>query len=342
MLKFFILSFYFFIPSFATSLKDGIKLAKLECELKPEERKEQMEMRKIKEPSMVTEEEIASKRKEIENLAIESGVSQKNAAMARTLLFVPNVSVSEVRQPEKILSFEEYFSRTMPASKILDAKNFLIDNFEDLEKIENEYKVDKEIIVALILIETYFGRVLGKHNIMDSLFSLILTSHRPQFWQTELLNVFTLIERGNTLYNRDTKGSWAGAVGMVQFITSSFMKLAKDGDGDGKIDTVNNKLDAFASAANYLKISGWKYNTPFLKEIKLNLTQDELCIQAGMPFQDGVLVIPDKKLDTQTFVVYNNFAVVLLWNKSLFFGTTVGIIYNELKNVSSKNIAKSK
>jgi membrane-bound lytic murein transglycosylase B len=342
MFKLFIFSFYFFATSFSTSLEEGIKLAKLECELTPEERKEQLEARKIKEPSMVTEEEITSKRKEIENLAIESGVSKQNAEMARTLLFIPAISTSEVRQPEKILSFEEYFSRTMPASKILDAKKFLIDNFEDLEIIENEYKVDKEIIVTLMLIETYFGRVLGKHNIMDSLFSLILTSHRPQFWQTELLNVFTLIERGDTLYNRDTKGSWAGAVGMVQFIPSSFMKLAKDGDGDGKIDTVNNKLDAFASAANYLKISGWKYNAPFLKEINLNLTQSELCAQAGMPFQDGVLVIPDKKLDTKTFIVYKNFAVVLLWNKSLFFGTTSGIIYNELKNVSSKNIGKSK
>ena len=192
-----------------------------------------------------------------------------------------------------------------------------------------------------MLIETYFGRVLGTNNIMDSLFTLILTSYRANFWQTELLHVFSLIEQGNTLYNRGTKGSWAGAVGMVQFIPSSFIKLAKDGDGDGIIDTVGSKMDAFASAANYLRESNWKYNALYLKEAgQLSLTQDEFCQKAGMPHEDGVLVFPDKKLDTKGFVVYNNFAVILLWNRSLFFSTTAGIIFNELKCINKETCKK--
>lgn len=338
MLKLIAILIFFINLASANPLKEGVRGAKMECDLPAEQRKEQAEARQIKDPSTIKESEIEAKRKEIEELALKNGISKKNAAMAKTLRFVPAVSLLEARQPEKILSFDEYFTRTMPASKILDAKKFLIDNLEDLQKIENEYKVEKEIIVTLILIETYLGRVLGKHNIMDSLFTLILTSHRPNFWQSELLNVFTLIERGNTLYNRETQGSWAGAVGMVQFIPSSFMKLAKDGNGDGKIDTVNNKMDAFASAANYLKLSGWKYNTPYMKEVKLKLTMDELCKYSGMKFEDGYLVLPDKKLDTRTFIVYNNFAVILLWNRSLFFSTTAGIVYSELKSLSAQNV----
>jgi membrane-bound lytic murein transglycosylase B len=280
---------------------------------------------------------IANQKKKIESLALEKGVSKETSALAHTLVFNSTVSTREVRQPERTLTFKEYFEKTMPEYKILDAKKFLIDNWDELDKVEKEYKVDKEIIVALMLIETYFGKILGTFNIMDSLFTLTLTSHRPDFWQTELLHIFTLIDSKKTLYTRDTKGSWAGAVGMVQFIPSSFIKLAKDGDGDGVVDTVSSKMDAFASAANYLQISGWKYKEPYLKSVDVSLTKEEFCKKAGLEYEDGVLVFPDKKLDTPSFVVYKNFSVVLLWNKSLFFSTTAGLVFNELKDVSKNH-----
>ena len=290
----------------------------------------------------ITEEMIKNKRKEIIQKALEAGVSESIAELGGSLKFLPDVAIKEVTQPERTLSFNEYFTRTMPQSKIDSAKKFLIENWNDLDKIEKQYKVDKEVIVALILVETNFGKVLGNYNIMDSLFTLSLTSYRPEFWTRELINVFILINRGDNLYNRDTKGSWAGAVGLVQFIPSSFIKLAKDGNGNGKIDTVNNKMDAFASAANYLHLSNWKYKTNYLKEINEKFTQEQICKYAGHPYKDGFLVLPDKKLESKKFIVYHNFSVVLLWNRSLFFGITVGIVFNELKNASKDYTTKQK
>ncbi len=315
-----------------------IKLARPACGEKVKPETEIKPEKKLPvDHSLITEEIIINQKNKIEKLALEKGVSKETAKLAQTLVFTPTVSIREVNQPERTLGFDEYFQKTMPPSKILDAKKFLIDNWDELEKIEKEYKVDKEIIVTLMLIETYFGKILGTFNIMDSLFTLTLTSHRPDFWQTELLHIFTLIESKNTLYERETKGSWAGAVGMVQFIPSSFIKFAKDGDGDGIIDTVSSKMDAFASAAYYLKSSGWKYKEPYLRQVNVSLKEDEFCKKAGIEYEDGILVFPDKKLDTQSFVVYKNFNVVLLWNKSLFFSTTAGIVFNELKDVSKSH-----
>lgn len=327
---------FFIVSFFAVSHAYGltvIKPAVIECE--PVEKVIPAGERKASIPhTEITEEIIKNQRKNIVQKAQEAGVSYDVAELGASLKFLPDVAVKEVTQPEYTLSFKEYFKRTMPPSKIESAKKFLIENWNDLEKIEKEYKVDKEVIVALILVETNFGKVLGNYNIMDSLFTLSITSYRPEFWTRELINVLILIDRGNTLYNRDTKGSWAGAVGLVQFIPSSFMRLAKDGNGDGRIDTVNNKMDAFASAANYLHISNWKYKGRYLREINKKLSKNEMCKYAGNPYEDGFLVMPDKKLESPEFIVYNNFHVVLLWNRSLFFSTTVGIVFNELKNVS--------
>ncbi len=288
-------------------------------------------------PSAITPQMIKEKRDEIEKIALENGISKETAKIAQTLIFDPKVALLEVRQPERMLSFREYYEKTMPDYKILDAKKFLIDNWDELEKIEKQFKVEKEVIVALILIETYLGKVLGTFNIMDSLFTLSLTSYRPEFWQKELLHTFALTEGKKTLYNRETKGSWAGAVGLVQFIPSSFIKLAKDGDGDGIIDTVANKMDAYASAGNYLKEAGWKYQTPYIRKVNLSLTDEEFCQKAGKAFEDGFLVFPDRKNTESVFVAHKNFSVVLLWNRSLFFSTTVGLVYNELKNVSKNH-----
>ena len=337
--------------AFAGLFSNEIKGARIQCEPKVEEKKTE-EVKKAIDPSLITEEQIKVLRLEMKELALKKGLKPETAALAQTLEFDTSTAKKETTQPELTLTFDEYFKRTMPEYKILDAKKFLIDNWDELEKIEKEYEVDKEIIVSLMLIETYFGRILGNYNIMNSLFTLTLTSPRSNFWKTELLNVFELIDRGDTLYNRETKGSWAGAVGMVQFIPSSFMKLARDGTGNGKIDTISSKVDAFASAANYLKLSGWKYQKPYLREIKNSdlrkaLKGRPLCEVAGLDFEDGVLVVPDKKLeillssdkklDTRAFIAYNNFSVILKWNRALFFSVTAGIIFNELKDVSKNH-----
>lgn len=325
-----ILFFFIFLNgAIAMPLMQEIPLAIINCvskEIKDFPVKKSLDSRYI------TDTHKEKKRWQLEQFALKRGITAETAKIARTLNFTKEIAQKEVNQPEYIFTFNEYWNRTMPQSKLLAAKKFLKENYSALSKIENQYKVEKEIIVTLLLVETYFGKIQGKENILDALFTLSLTSYRPEFWEKELLTVLHLIDQKNTLYNRNTKGSWAGAVGMMQFIPSSFQNFAKDGDGDGQIDTLNNKMDAFASAANYLKKHGWQYKKPFLKKINKNFTQKELCKHAGRPFKKGILLVPDKKTGSPAFIVYDNYSVMLAWNKSLFFATEVGLVFNELKN----------
>ena len=315
-----------------------INLAKLNCDANQASIAQKIQQNSTFEKELKpSKSEIITHKQMLKQMALQNKINLETANLIDDLVFLETVIKLDRNQPENILTFDEYYRKTMPNYKIEDAKKFLKENWNELEIIEQKYKVEKEIIVSLLLVETYFGKVTGKFNIMDAIFSLTLSDRRVKFWENELMSILKLIDKNNTLYNRDTKGSWGGAVGLIQFIPSTFLNFAVDGDGDGKIDIISNKLDAFASAANYLKKLGWKYNAPYLKKTKSITTFNQLCSKAGYPFQDGILVVPDKKLDTEAFIVYNNYLIILGWNRSLFFATTIGIVFNKLKDEKIKS-----
>jgi membrane-bound lytic murein transglycosylase B len=138
-------------------------------------------------------------------------------------------------------------------------QKFLNDNKESLERVETTYGVDKEIIIAILRVETNLSRYVGKYPIFNSLLTLALMENKRSSWaENELIELFWI---SKTL-NKDPlsiKGSWAGAFGMAQFIPSSYRKYAVDGNNDGIIDLFDF-TDAFASIANYLQAYGWEKN----------------------------------------------------------------------------------
>lgn len=254
------------------------------------------------------------------------------------LKFESKILTSESKQPETSITFAKYREIFTSKKRLSDAKQFMQDNASALSTIEAKYKVDKEIVVALMLMETNLGQRMGSSNLLNSLFSLAIESRRSQFFLKELEVLLTIIDAGNTNITKDSVGSWAGAFGMVQFMPSSFLSFAVDGDGDGIIDIMGNKIDAFASAANYMSKSKWQYGQRVVVPIDTDLSGLNLCETLGRKFDDGVLIAPDIKtkadihrLDTEFYVAHDNLASILLWNRALFFGVMAGILYDELK-----------
>jgi membrane-bound lytic murein transglycosylase B len=133
------------------------------------------------------------------------------------------------------------------------------------EEIENKYGVEKETIVAIYRLETNLGSYEGRYLVFNGLLTLAVLENRRSAWaEKELLNLLIFC-KNNKKDPLSIKGSWAGAFGLCQFIPSSVIQYAIDGDGNGEVD-LNNFSDAMASIANYLRSNGWVKNDPQKKK----------------------------------------------------------------------------
>jgi membrane-bound lytic murein transglycosylase B len=139
---------------------------------------------------------------------------------------------------------------------VKQGKNVLCENGRTLRKIEAVYGVGREILVAILRIETNFGRVTGSYPVFNSLLTLALLENRRSAWAEDELGHLLLMCRAQNRDPLSVKGSWAGAFGIPQFIPSSYRKYGADGNGDGAVD-LHNLADSLASIANYLKAFGW-------------------------------------------------------------------------------------
>lgn len=157
-------------------------------------------------------------------------------------------------------------------------------NYQSLfDRIEAEFQVNREVIVAIWAIETRFGANQGGFELFQTLNTLFAAyPRRSQFYREELINFLTLC-RNNGLDPLSIKGSYAGAFGQAQFMPSSFNKYAVDFDGDKRPDLIHSTPDVFASIANYLRSFGWVFNTPYYAELGREL-RDETLIRA---YNDG-------------------------------------------------------
>ena len=160
---------------------------------------------------------------------------------------------------EKVLTWKDYRKIFVTEKRINRGNQFLDDNRELLQRAENEFGVPAEIITAIIGVETYYGRLSGKTQVFDSLVTLGFDyPPRARFFRSELEQFLLLTREENVDDVRAIRGSYAGAMGMPQFISSSYRHYAIDFDGDGKRDLWNSTADAIGSVANYFKVHGWK------------------------------------------------------------------------------------
>lgn len=201
--------------------------------------------------------------------AMRVGISEKTVTETiNHVELLPNVINLDRSQPEFVSPFLDYYQRHVNVTKIRRGQEMLIKHKELLSKVEAQYGVPQTMLVAFWGMETNYGRFQGNVDTLFALVTLAYDGRRSIFFRNQLFDAMRMIDAGHAEIE-DFEGSWAGAFGHMQFMPSTFMTYAVDGDGDGKIDLVNSVPDAFSSAANYLSQVGWRKGEPAMLEVQL-------------------------------------------------------------------------
>ena len=200
--------------------------------------------------------------------ALEKKISEKTFNLAMSdVVFLPKVIKYDRFQPEFYEDTKTYISKRTSKQKVnMGAKLYGL-NKDFINMIDNKFSVEKELLLALMGIETNFGTYVGKMDILSSLATLSYDQRRSDFFTNELITILQLIDAGkidhDILY-----GSWAGAFGFFQFMPSTIDNYAIDYDKNNIIE-LKSTIDSFASAANYINKIGWKKNQPCFIKVKL-------------------------------------------------------------------------
>jgi len=284
--------------------------------------------------------------------AIELGIDATIVNNAFTQVeFLQRSVKSDKEQPEFKLTLDTYIPRAVPDWKIKQAREAYKKHYHLLHKIGKEYGVQPRFIVALWGIETNFGRLTGRHYVISSLTTMAYEGRREALFKKQLFAALTILEEGHIKQDKFI-GSWAGAMGQVQFMPTSYLNYAVDYDGDGKKDIWNNYGDVFASAANYLKTEGWDDSETWGRQV---LIPEDFNVElAGIKKQktlqewqdlgvrrfDGTalpkvsmnasVVIPDDA-SGRVYLAYNNYKVLMHWNRSYYFATAVSYLSERIK-----------
>lgn len=256
-------------------------------------------------------------------------------------------------QPESTITFTRYLSNVVPDFRVKKAHELFEEHYNLLEKIAKQYDVPAQYILALWGIESSFGAHTGGYNIINSLATLAYEGRRAEFFKDELIRALRIIQNQD-INPAQMTGSWAGAMGHSQFMPSSYERFAVDYDGDGKKDIWTSLPDVFASIANYLHSSGWKGDEIWGRKVRLpdNFDTNLENIEAFRPLQEWAAygirqdngdALPKSTInaalifgnrtskDEGVYLIYPNYNVILLWNKSRFFATAVGTFADKIK-----------
>ena len=220
-------------------------------------------------PTSLAQEDFSVWLNELKQEAITAGISDKTATtIISHIEFLPNVIKLDRAQPEFISTFQEYYQRRINTQKIASGRELLVQHEAILNLVEAQYGVPKAILIAFWGMETNYGHYQGDIDTISTLATLAYDGRRSIFFRNQLLDAMRMVDGGNVDVGQ-LHGSWAGAFGNMQFMPTTFMMYAVDGDGDKEIDVVNSMADSFASAANYLSQVGWRKSEPVMMEVYL-------------------------------------------------------------------------
>ena len=296
-------------------------------------------------------------------IALQNNISEKTFDMTMSnVKFLPDVIKYDRYQPEFYEDTKTYISKRASSKKVSKGISFYKENSKLINTIETQYNIEKELLLALMGIETNFGTYVGKMDILSSLATLSFDKRRSEFFSNELLTLLRLIETNQIDY-KTLYGSWAGAFGYFQFMPSTMKNYAIDYDKNSYIDLKNNN-DAYASAANYLSQIGWNDKLPCFYKINLlnnvpkkylnvsakklhnkkklkyfrRYISDEYILDKKFDNLTTSLITPDKDIipDAETlspaYIVFDNYEIILKWNRSLRFSLAVCTLKDKLKN----------
>jgi len=289
--------------------------------------------------------------------ALSQGISKETINITfENVIFLDQVIKYDRSQPEFYEDTITYVSKRANLSRVNNAKKLLKKNINLFNDIENKFSVEKEILLSLWGIETNFGKHVGKMDIISCLSTLSFDKRRSDFFSSQLLILLKLIDQ--KLIDPDTLyGSWAGAYGNFQFMPSTIKNYAIDYDGNNKIELKKSLYDAVASAANYINKIGWKKGEPCFFRVKLNNKISSKYINSsarsiknrlkvktwkkkGIINFEGdelnsdlkaALILPDEKVGSPAYLVFENYEKILKWNRSLRFAISVCTLAEKIK-----------
>jgi membrane-bound lytic murein transglycosylase B len=295
--------------------------------------------------------------------ALKNDISEKTYDLAMSdVKFLPKVIGYDRFQPEFYEDTFTYISKRSSNKKLKQGVKIYKNNIDFINSVEKKFSVEKELLLALMGIETNFGTYVGKMDILSSLATLSFDARRSKFFTNELITILQLIEKG-VVDHELLYGSWAGAFGNFQFMPTTIEKYAIDYDDNKKIE-LKSTIDSFASAANYINMIGWKKKEKCYIKVELTknipnnlLNTSAKKLHSKMKFKhlkkfiinhntynvdDNSIVaiitpdkdiIPDSKVLEPAYIVFDNYEKILQWNRSLRFALAVCTLKDKFSNV---------
>ena len=307
--------------------------------------------------------EFENWKNQFKTLALKNQISEKTFELTMSnVIFLPKVIEYDRFQPEFYEDTYTYISKRTSDSKVKKGIKLYKNETKLIDNVERKFNIEKELLLSLMGIETNFGTYVGKMDILSSLSTLSFDKRRSEFFTNELLILLKLIDNNQIDY-KTLYGSWAGAFGYFQFMPSTIKNHAIDFNNDNYID-LKNSYDSFASAANYLNNMGWDKESPcyykieldenisekylntsakklvnkkkikyFKKYIKnkeaLNSLNENLKVAIITPDKD---IIPDANTLSPAYIVFDNYEIILRWNRSLRFALAVCTLKEKINN----------
>ena len=300
--------------------------------------------------------------KDFQTKAIKSGISEKVVfEIMSNAKYLPKVIEYDRYQPEFYEDTFTYIKKRSSNRKIREGIKLYKKEKNIIESVEKDFQVEKELLLALMGIETNFGKYLGKMDIISSLATLSFDQRRSKFFTEELIILLRLVDK-NIIDKNILFGSWAGAFGNFQFMPRTIRNYAIDYNNNETIE-LKKIEDSFASAANYLKTIGWKKNQPcfFKIDLKDNIPKKYLNSSARniknkkqvsflkkyikdfdrLNIKDNLkaaIIIPDKDIIpgaetlSPAYIIFENYEKILNWNRSLRFALAVCTLKESFKN----------
>ena len=264
---------------------------------------------------------------------------------------IPRIIELDRKQPEGTMTFAKYQKRVINDARVAQGRRLYKKHSALLTKTANKYGVPAAYIVALWGIETSYGNNTGGFGVVPALATLAYDGRRSSYFRKELINALKILDEGHISHAK-MKGSWAGAMGQNQFMPSSFHAYAVDGNNDGKRNIWTSLPDVFASTANYLSKSGWKEDERWGRRVRIpaSFPKDMIGLKVkhdlatwkklgvtllgggAIPTVEGMMasiVAPDG-LKGPTYLAYDNYRVIMRWNKSTYFATSVGLLADQI------------
>ncbi len=299
--------------------------------------------------SAVANDDFNAWKKEFEKEALSAGIKQATLSKYLPQMeLLPRVIEQDVKKPEFLQNFWDYTKARLTPEKISKGREMMAQYPTWLKRVQEQYGVDPQYLVALWGMETNYGGYLGKTKLLNSLASLAYHPRRRPYFTKELIAYFKILE---TEKYPPVWGSWDGGFGNFQFMPTTFVAYAIDADKNGTKSLIGSMPDSFASAANFLRSMGWKVGQPWGKQVivpkdfdwenlhdKKQIVAD--WIQEGVkPLKEDfskdekeivARLITPQGADGPFFLVYPNFEYLRRWNGLELYGLTTGILADTL------------